>query len=162
MESEVISGSAGVDCEPSRLPSANRLTNVGEGWDATTMFTDFEVKEIPDLMSEPLFDESQYAEQDRAARGAQDNLPLFRRPTPLIVSHTSADSLTCKRWILHAIERAVSAPVFLAYNSFSNSKFRDVYARQILVDLRCSEHLVVVLSGSAMSSLWVQEEVSWW
>jgi hypothetical protein len=113
-------------------------------------------------MSEPLFDESQYAVQDRTARGWPRITPPYSTTNSVFVSHTSADSPTCQTWVLPAIERAVSAPVFLNYYSFSDPEFRDAYSRKILVNLRCSEHLVVVLSERAMSSPWVREEVSWW
>ena len=114
-------------------------------------------------MVEPLFDESRYAEQDRAATGWPRITPPHSTTNSAFVSHTSPDSPACQRWVLPAIERAVSDPVFLDYHSFRNLvEVRDAYARNILVNLRCSEHLIVVLSESALSSTWVKEEVSWW
>ena len=113
-------------------------------------------------MAEPVFDESQYAEQDRTATGWPRITPPSSTTNSVFVSHTSSDAGACRRWILPAIKRAVLMPVFLDYYSFDNPNFREAYARSIVVNLRCSEHLVVVFSEPALSSPWVQEEVAWW
>jgi hypothetical protein len=99
---------------------------------------------------------------DRGATGWPRITPPLSTTNSVFVSHTSADSPACEKWVLPAIESAVSAPVFLDFYSFSVATFRDAYARAILVNLRSAEHLVVVLSAHALASDWVREEVSWW
>ena len=114
------------------------------------------------LESRRLFDESPYIDQDRTATGWPRITPPSSVSIPVFVSHTSFDIPACQEWILPAIEGAVSNPSFLNYYTFSDPRFRDAYARQILVNLRCSEHLVVVLSRQALDSPWVNAEVCWW
>lgn len=113
-------------------------------------------------MRAPVFDESVYTEIDRQSSSWPRITPPSSTTLSAFVSHTSADATQCKKWVLPAIERAVSAHRFLNYDTFNNPLFREAYARGILVDLRCSEHLVVVLSSAALSSIWVKEEVAWW
>ena len=117
---------------------------------------------IQGAMTEPLFDETPYAEIDSVSTGWPRVTPPFSNSASVFVSHTSHDISTCRKWILPAIERAVSSPCFLNYYSFRDERFRDAYARHIIANLRCAEHLVVVLSEAAILSPWVKEEVAWW
>ncbi len=113
-------------------------------------------------MIEPIFDESLYAELDGESPSWPRITPPSSTTVSAFVSHTSVNAQQCKNWVLPAIEHAVSGKIFLNYDTFKNPLFREAYARNILVNLRCSEHLVIVLSEAAMSSAWMKEEVSWW